>query len=122
MNDTTKYEVRGPGIEITYHKGELSVDGDQSYLQDRHFSGDGSLDESATSIGNMVTAVLEESIRVGTKVLLTVLLPDVSLEDGTAGEQVTGVAVITNAGHLSGSVEQEYEVRPLSGAASLITP
>jgi hypothetical protein len=120
MNGTTKYELRGPGIEITYRKGELSVNGDQSYLQDHQFTGDDSLDESATNIGNMVTAVLDENIRVGTKVLLTLLLPDVSPQDGAEGEQVTGVAVITNAVGGS-SVEQEYEARPLSGSASRIS-
>ncbi|MFB4283534.1 MULTISPECIES: hypothetical protein [unclassified Nonomuraea] len=120
MNATTKYELRGPGIEIAYRKGELSVNGDQSLLQDRHFSGDGSLDEATTNIGNMVTAVLDENVRVGSKVLLTLLLPVVSEQDGAAGEQVTGVAVITRAGDY-GSVAQEYEAHSLVGAASDIS-
>ncbi|MFC4122869.1 hypothetical protein [Nonomuraea zeae] len=114
MSETT-YELRGPGVQITYRQGELSVDGDASYLQDRQFTGDG-LEESAIGIGRLVTAVLVPVNRSGSEITLTLLLPDAAPEDGV-GAQATGVAVITNQGDES-TVRQHYEVRPLSGSVS----
>ncbi|SDL95025.1 hypothetical protein [Nonomuraea jiangxiensis] len=119
MSDTTKYELRGPGIEITYRQGDLSLNGDKPYLQDRHFTGDGQLEESSVGIGRLVTAELVPINRSGSEVILTLLLPNTYLQDGAAGEPATGVAVITETN--DSTVRQHYDVRPLSGAVSQVS-
>jgi hypothetical protein len=119
MSDITRYQLRGPGLEVTYQKGELFIDGDRSYLEDRHFT-EGLSEAPIAAVGQTVTAVVNESTRSGSEILLTLLLPDANPRDAD-GEEITGVAVITDSGGMGGSVQQEYETRELSGRVSLIS-
>src|SRR5918995_5439008 len=88
------YDLKGPGIELTYHRsdGKLDITGDD------HLLAHDALDARATvepEIGLHLTATLLHSSRAGTRVMLTLLLPEVSWEPGTSQdpEKVTGVAI-----------------------------
>jgi hypothetical protein len=121
MSDIATYELRGPGIEVTYRRGGLTVNGDASSLQGRHFTDD-QLEESDIGIGHLVTAVLVPITRYGCRIILTLLLPKTDLPEGAAGEEVTGAAVITNQNELLVvPVLQLYDVRPLTGTVSRIS-
>ena len=89
------YHLKGPEIELSYRRSanKLDIAGDDHLLTqddlDAHTT-------SASEAGLHITATLLESSRNGTKVVLILLLPDVS----TAGHEpiaVTGVAVVTRS-------------------------
>jgi hypothetical protein len=117
------YALKGHGIEITYKtkERELTVVSD-----DLRVSTDGKLEvERAVEreIGALVTAVLLPSTRNGTRITLTLLLPDVNLAAGqTASGEVTGAAIVTqhfeNVVGGAPPVLKSYDVRPLRGSAS----
>ncbi|MEU7436143.1 hypothetical protein AB0B07_35725 [Streptomyces sioyaensis] len=113
------YDLRGPGIEITYKKGDLSITGDDVPTQ--HFQQDGEFVTAATEMGTEITAVLLSASRNDTKITLKLVLPDVVLKDTTRSD-VTGAAIITRQFRdvLGGppDVLQSYDVRPLTGSAA----
>lgn len=112
------YHLRGPGIEITYKEGDLSIAGDD--VPTKHFQQDGELVTAATEMGTEITAVLLSATRNDTKITLKLVLPDVAPKD-TARSEVTGAAIITQQFRdvLGGppDVLQSYDVRPLTGSA-----
>jgi hypothetical protein len=76
-----------------------------------------------SELGLLATAVLLPSSRNGTRITLTLVLPEVKLKTGsTAPVEVTGGAIVTrNFQDVGGGpppVLQSYEVRPLKGTAS----
>jgi hypothetical protein len=118
------YHLNGPGIELSYRRSDnkLNITGDDHLLTHDN------LDALATvepEIGLHLTATLLESSRNGTRVTLTLLLPEVSWtpETGEEPAAVTGVAIITSSFKdvVSGPppVLQNYEeVRRLEGTVS----
>ncbi|MFF5809657.1 hypothetical protein [Streptomyces sp. NPDC012746] len=121
MSVPITYNLRGPGIEIRYHQGDLTIDGDDLPLGRQHFEDGEALTTVATEMGTEITAVVLSSSRNGTKITLSVLLPEV-LPGDRAESEVTGAAIITRQFRdvLDGppDVLQEYDVRPLTGSAS----
>ena len=117
------YHLKGPGIEVSYRPSDhrLDITGEQDLLKQ-------DVDARATVLpegGLHVTATLLESSRNGTRVILTLLLPEVSWTPETGGEPtaVTGVATVTSLFKdvLGGPppVLQRYkEVRQLEGTVS----
>ncbi|WP_328966701.1 hypothetical protein [Streptomyces sp. NBC_00239] len=121
MSVPITYDLSGPGIEIRYRRGDLTIDGDDLPLGRQHFVDGENLTAVATEMGTEITAVILSSSRNGTKITLRVLLPEV-LPGATTESEVTGVAVITRQFRdvLDGppDVLQEYDVRPLTGSVS----
>ncbi|WP_326673448.1 hypothetical protein [Streptomyces canus] len=114
------YDLRGPGIEIRYKDGDLSIVGDG--VPDGHFPHDGELTTAATEMGTEITAVLLSASRNLTKITLKLMLPDVVPKDTTARSEVTGAAIITRQfrdviGQPPPDVLQQYDVKPLTGSA-----
>lgn len=114
------YHLKGAGIEITYRRGDgkLDITGDDNLLtQD-------DLDVAVTvepEIGVHITATLLESSRNGTRVMLTLLLPEVS-ERSQDPEEVTGVAIVTRSfndvvGDPPPVLQSHDDVRRLEGTA-----
>jgi hypothetical protein len=118
------YHLKGPGIELTYRRRDNKLD----IAGDDHLLNQDGLDARATvdpDIGLHLTSTLLESSRNGTRVMLTLLLPEVSWspEASEAPTPVTGAAIVTNCFEdvVSGPppVLQNYEaVRRLEGTAS----
>lgn len=112
------YDLRGPGIEIRYKDGDLSIVGDS--VLDGHFPQD-KLTTAATEMGTEITAVLLSSSRNQTKITLKLVLPDVVPKDTTTRSEVTGAAIITQQFRdvMGGppDVLQQYDVKPLTGSA-----
>ncbi len=117
------YRLKGAGIELTYRRsdGRLDITGDD------HLLNHDDLDARATvapEIGLQVTATLLESSRAGTRVVLTLLLPEVSWPEATQEpEEVTGVAIVTSSfkDAVSGPppvLQKHDDVRRLEGTAS----
>ena len=120
-NATDVYHLKGQGIELTYRAREakLDVSGDEQLLtQD-------DLDAHATAMpdtGLHVAATLLESSRNGTRVVLTLLVPEVSSPRRVRSQEITGVAVVTRSFKDRvggpGPVLQSYDdVRHLAGTA-----
>ncbi len=91
------YHLKGPGIELSYRRSanKLDIAGDEHLLTqddlDAHTA-------SASEAGLHITATLLQSSRNGTKVVLILLLPDVStMAAGHEPIAVTGVAVVTRS-------------------------
>jgi len=125
MSGTISYDLRGPGIEITCNADGLRVDGDDFLLKQKYFPGkEEGFTRVADDVGEMITVVLLPSSRNGTKVTLSVLLPDTDLSGDGAPSEVTGAAIIAQQFHdrVDGppAVLQRYETRPLTGSASRI--
>ncbi len=123
MGHADFYELKGPGIEITYRRsdGELTTMSDEfDLLADGKFVADTAVQPE---IGILATAVVLPSSRAGLRITLTLLLPEVDVEaDSKTPTEVTGGAIIThvfkNVVSRSSPVLQSYEVRPLQGTAS----
>ncbi len=115
------YHLEGEGIELTYRAGEgkLDVSGDEQLLTQRD------LDAHATVMpdtGLYVAATLLDSSRDGTRVVLTLLVPEVSSPRRVRTQEITGVAVVTRSFKDRvggpGPVLQSYDdVRHLAGTA-----
>lgn len=123
VSEKISYDLRGSGIEIKYQDGDLSVDGDHHLLRHRHFGADDErpLTVTTTELGHLVTAELLESTRSGTRITLSLLLPQVVLTNDATDSEVTGAAIITRQHHDDVNpppVLHDYEVRPLTGSAS----
>jgi len=116
------YRLNGPGIELSYRRGDGKLDitsDDQLLNQD-------DLDAHATAeseTGLHVTATLLESSRDGTRVTLTLLLPELSeAPRRVRTQQVTGVAIVTSSfRHLVEGpppvLQRHDDVRRLEGTA-----
>jgi hypothetical protein len=97
-NGDDVYRLKAPGIELTYRPGDgkldISSDDDGLLNQD-------DLDANATAdpeTGLHVTATLLESSRDGTRVMLTLLLPELSGGPRRVRtQQVTAVAIVTSS-------------------------
>ena len=121
MREPRVYELKGPGLEITYRRSDGQVDAkiDESSYDN--------LDANLTvepEVGILVTAVLLPSSRSGIRMTLALLLPEVEWQlTRTVSEKadVTGVAVVTDIyKEVVGGpppVLQKYGVRPLEGTA-----
>ncbi|MET9686063.1 hypothetical protein [Streptomyces coeruleorubidus] len=119
------YDLRGPDIEIKYHDGDLLIEGDDPLLPANHIlREDENLSEAPDGIGSLITTELLASSRNGTRVTLSLILPDVGFTSDEATPEVTGVAIITRQfKDVIGSrpaVLQSYGVRTLTGSASLV--
>ena len=123
ISQATRYTLTGPGLEIEYspRDGELTVES-EDWPQ---VSGE-TLETTVTEerdIGTLVTAVLLPSSRNGTRVTLTLLLPETEFEVSRAPKKAdaTGVAVFTsNFKEVVGGppqVLQKYEALSLEGTA-----
>jgi hypothetical protein len=93
MGHADFYELKGPGIEITYRRsdGELTTMSDEfDSLSDGKFVADTAVQPE---IGILATAVVLPSSRAGLRITLTLLLPEVDVEaDSRAStEDATGV-------------------------------
>jgi hypothetical protein len=116
------YRLKGPGIELSYRRadGKLDISGDDGLLtQD-------DLDAHATAeseTGLHVTATLLDSSRNGTRVTLTLLLPELSeAPRRVRAQEVTGVAIVTSSfRHLLDGpppvLQRHDDVRRLEGTA-----
>jgi hypothetical protein len=121
------YDLTGPGLSVTYRRsGELAVEGNEwPWLSDNTLDADVTV---APEIGMFVTAVLLPSSRDGTRVTLTLLLPETNWQPSRVPHRsdVTGVAIITRifTDVVGGAppILQAYEVRPLKGTASDYDP
>jgi hypothetical protein len=117
------YELKGPGIEITYRRsdGEVTTRSDEfDDLSGGRFVADATVQPD---IGILATAVVLPSSRAGLRITLTLLLPEVNLEAGSqAPTELTGAAIITRVFKRVVSsrppVLQRYAVLPLQGTAS----
>lgn len=117
------YHLKGAGIELSYRRSadKLDITGDDHLLtQD-------DVDAHTTSVseaGLHVTATLLESSRNGTRVMLILLLPDVStIASSQEPIAVTGVAVVTRylkdvVGGPPPVLQSYDDVRRLEGTAS----
>jgi hypothetical protein len=119
------YDLRGPGIEIKYNDGDLLIEGDDPLLPaNQILREDENLSEAPDGIGSLITTELLASSRNGTRVTLSLILPDVGFTGDEATPEVTGVAIITRQFEdVMGSrpaVLQSYGVRTLTGSASLV--
>jgi hypothetical protein len=121
MREARVYELKGAGLEITYRRsdGELDakIDGSSYEKLDADLAVE-------PEIGMLVTAVLLPSSRNGTRVTLTLVLPEARWELTRAlseTAEVTGVAVVTDhyKDLVSGPppVLQKHRMRPLEGTA-----
>ncbi|HSJ95184.1 MAG TPA: hypothetical protein VK896_14220 [Gaiellaceae bacterium] len=120
----TVYELDGPGIRLTYRRRADKLD----LAGDDHLLTQDDLDAVATvepDVGLRVTATLLESSRNGTRVMLTLLLPEVSWrsEGSQEPEEVSGVAVVTSSftnavGGAPPVLQRHDDVRRLEGTAS----
>ncbi len=118
------YHLNGPGIELSYRRSDNKLD----ITGDDHLLNRDNLDALATvepEIGLHLTATLLESSRNGTRVTLTLLLPEVSRmpETGEEPTAVTGVAIITSSfkdvvGGPPPVLQNYKEVRRLEGTVS----
>jgi hypothetical protein len=118
------YRLKGPGIELTYRRGDGKLD----ITGDDHLLTQDDLDARATAepeIGLHVTATLLESSRNGTRVMLTLLLPEVTSTPEASEEPsaVTGVAIVTSSfrdvvGGPPPVLQRHDDARRLEGTAS----
>jgi hypothetical protein len=122
MREPRIYDLKGPGLEITYRRsdGELDAKIDESSYE--ALAADLT---AAPEIGIFVNAVLLPSSRNGTRITLTLLLPEVKWQltrKLSESAEVTGVAVVTdiykNLVDGPPPVLQKYEARPLEGTAT----
>ena len=123
VTEADVYHLSGPGIAVSYRRSDskLDVSGEGQLARD-------DLDARETvmlEIGLLVTATLLDSTRNGTRLTLTLLLPDVCWTPDMTEEPaaVTGVATITHDfnGVVGGPppVLKKYtDARPLEGTAS----
>jgi hypothetical protein len=122
MREPTFYDLKGPGLEITYRRGDGELD---AKVDDSSYEALEADLTAAPDSGIFVNAVLLPSSRNGTKVTLTLLLPEVKWELTrrlSESAEVTGVAVVTDSYKdlVDGPppVLQKYEARPLEGTAT----
>jgi hypothetical protein len=116
------YRLEGSGIELTYRRGDEKLD----VSSDDELLNQDDLDAHATAdpeTGLRVTATLLESSRNGTRVTLTLLLPEVSgAPRRVRTQQVTAVAIVTSSFRdlLEGPppvLQRHDDVRRLEGTA-----
>jgi hypothetical protein len=121
MREPRVYNLKGPGLEITYRRsdGELDAKIDESSYEKLQADL-----TAAPEIGISVNSVLLPSSRNGTRITLTLLLPEVKwrlTRKLSESAEVTGVAVVTDIYKdvVDGPppVLQKYEARPLEGTA-----
>jgi hypothetical protein len=92
------YHLEGPGIVLTYRPstGKVDVKSEDDTLLRRE-----DLDvvlAEEPNVGLRLTGTLLESSRNGTRVMLTVLLPDVRwIRTSHAPEPITGVVIVTRS-------------------------
>jgi hypothetical protein len=95
---TDVYELEGSGIKLEYRRcdGKLNISGG-----DDHLLNTDNLDAEVAvepDTGLHVTATLLDSSRNGTRVTLTLLLPELRETPGRLGTmKVTGVAIVTSS-------------------------
>lgn len=125
MNDVmsrepTVYDLKGPGLEVTYRRsdGELDARIDESSYEKL------AADLNTAETGMVVNAILLPSSRNGTRISLTLLLPEVKwrlTRKLSETAEVTGVAIVADIYKdlVDGPppVLQKYEARPLEGTA-----
>ncbi len=95
VSTATVFDLEGTGIRLRYrsHDAKLDLSGDDGLLNHDDLDVVVAVD---TATGLRLTATLLESSRNGTKVMLTVLLPQLeSLEESHEPCAVTGVAIMT---------------------------
>ncbi len=118
------YHLKGPGIELTYRRsdGKLDITGDDHLLVHDALE---ALVTVEPEIGLHLTATLLDSSRSGSRLTLTLLLPEVSWgrEASRDPEAVTGVAVVTQSfknavGGPPPVLQSHDDVRRLEGTAS----
>jgi hypothetical protein len=116
------YRLEGSGIELTYRRGDEKLD----ISSDDELLNQDDLDAHATAdpeTGLRVTATLLESSRNGTRVTLTLLLPEVSgAPRRVRTQQVTAIAIVTSSFRdlLEGPppvLQRHDDVRRLEGTA-----
>ena len=121
LREPRVYEMKGPGLAITYRRSDGELDGqvdDSSYEKLE-------ADLTRTSeIGMLVNAVLLPSSRNETRITLTLLLPEVRWRLTRAlseRAEITGVAIVadiyTDLVDGPPPTLQKYEARPLEGTA-----
>lgn len=120
LREPRVYEMNGPGLTITYRRsdGEIDAEVDGSSYEKLE------ADLTVSEIGMLVNAVLLPSSRNGTRITLTLLLPEVRWRLTRAlseRAEVTGVAIVTDiyTDLVDGPPPtlQKYEARPLEGTA-----
>lgn len=116
------YELTGPGLTVRYRQddGKLDLTGDDHLLTNDDLDAEATVDPV---IGVRVTATLIDSTRNGTRVTLTLLLPEVGWDGGAESHEVTGVAIVTRSFRdlVAGPpqvLQLHEEPRPLRGTAS----
>jgi hypothetical protein len=126
MSQAIVYRLTGPDIEVTLHRKDKTLEVKSDEHQDGTFDAD--VDEYPGH-GVRATAVLLPSSRNGTRVSLTVLVPEADFPASRAPEtaDVTGVAIITDdftnvVGGPPHPALQKYDVRALRGTASDYDP
>jgi hypothetical protein len=121
LREPRAYEMKGPGLAITYRRSDGELDAEVDGSSYEKLEADLTL---APEIGVLVSAVLLPSSRNGTRITLTLLLPEVKWRLTRAVSEraeVTGVAIVTDmyADLVDGPPPtlQKYEARPLEGTA-----
>ncbi|MEU0031170.1 hypothetical protein [Streptomyces sp. NPDC006335] len=121
MSEIVSYLLSGNNIEVEYQDGELRLDGDDHFLKSSRQLSEIDLTRTETEIGTLITGVLLDSSRNGTKVTISVLLPDTQFPAEVNTAEIKSVAIITDDyHHVLGSpppVLYDYEIRPLTGTA-----
>jgi hypothetical protein len=122
MREPRIYDLKGPGLEITYRRSDGELD---ARIDDASYEALAADLTAAPEIGIFVNAVLLPSSRNGTRITLTLLLPEVKWQltrKLSESAEVTGVAVVTDIYKelVDGPppVLQKYEARPLEGTAT----
>jgi hypothetical protein len=122
MREPRIYDLKGPGLEITYRRSDGELD---ARIDDASYEALAADLTAAPEIGIFVNAVLLPSSRNGTRITLTLLLPEVKWQltrKLSESAEVTGVAVVTdiykNLVDGPPPVLQKYEARPLEGTAT----
>jgi hypothetical protein len=116
------YELAGPGLAVRYRQddGKLDLTGDDHLLTQEDLDAEATVDPV---IGVRVTATLIDSTRNGTRVTLTLLLPEVGWDGTAESHEVTGVAIVTRSfrdlvGGPPQVLQRHEEPRPLRGTVS----
>jgi hypothetical protein len=116
------YHLEGSGIEVSYRRGDekLDISSDDGLLNQDDVDAHATADPET---GLRVTATLLESSRNGTRVTLTLLLPELSAAPRRVRTQeVTAVAIVTSSfRHLVEGpppvLQRHDDVRRLEGTA-----
>ncbi|MEJ7785493.1 MAG: hypothetical protein WKF96_11870 [Solirubrobacteraceae bacterium] len=117
------YRLRGPGIEVTYQRGDSEIALQLSDSGLDHLSGTREVTAATDELlGARVDAELLIS-RGGVRIILTLLLPEAADAEVGPPVEVSAVAVLTHnyarAMSTRPPVQQKYEVKPLTGTMTL---